>query len=79
MAKKIYSNLAIASILMMLPFVVAAGVFAGYLVADGLGILFTVPGWLFLLIIVFGLLSGVFEAWRMLRLAIRLDKEGNIR
>ena len=75
MANKLYNNLAIASILVMLPFVVAAGAFVGYLCTDWLARVAHISGWLFTLIIILGFLSGIFESMRMLKLAIRMDKE----
>jgi hypothetical protein len=74
-ANKLYNNLAIASILMVFPFVAGAGAFIGYLCADWLMQSWLIPGWLFVLVIVLGFMSGVLEGWRLLRLAIRLDKE----
>ena len=70
----LYKWLKIGGLLSFLPFVLAAGPIAGYVAGDYLEKKFNAPHYVALLCICVGFLAGMREAVRIIKIALRTDK-----
>lgn len=78
MVKRLYKQVTVAGILMIVPVVLIAGVFCGYALGDWLREAFHAPQWVFVICVLLGFAGSIFETTRMLRLAMRIEKDKEI-
>lgn len=69
--REAYSRIKVAGILSLIPFVLAAGPFAGYMAFDYLEKRFGVPAYLAYILITVGFAASVRETIRMIKIALR--------
>lgn len=73
--EEIYKRIKIAGMLFFVSFVLAAGTVSGYLIGSYLQKKFAFPSFTIPISIIIGTLVSVVEAARIIRLAVRLDKQ----
>ena len=73
--ERIYRQVTVVAVLSLVPVVLAAGVVTGCLAGGFLEQKFRAPAYVFLGCVLFGIGGGIYEVFRLIRLAIKLDKE----
>jgi len=74
MAKKIYQQIMVVSIIAFIPITLAAGLAAGYIVGSFLKEQFRLPEFVFVVCLVVGVAGSIIEVVKLIRLAIRTEK-----
>lgn len=77
MAKRVYQQILILAIISFIPVVLAAGIASGYILGTFLEQQMKLPWIVFLACLVLGVTGSIVEVVRLIKLAIRTEKEGN--
>lgn len=78
MAKQVYQQILIVSIVAFVPVVLASGLAAGYIAGIFLRDQFHLPWFVFLICVVLGVASSFYEVVRLIRLAIKTEKRKDL-